>query len=111
MIKVIEVSAPWCAQCKGFKPIFDSVKKELETDDIQFSEVNADDDDDFVTQFQRPGQHEPRLRHRTFRSVDQKDDAVYHLQDTLHFSAKIGVSRCIYDIDFHIAISDGRIFR
>ena len=29
MIKVIEVSAPWCAQCKGFKPIFDSVKKEL----------------------------------------------------------------------------------
>ena len=51
MIKVIEVSAPWCAQCKGFKPIFDSVKKELETDDIQFSEVNADDDDDFVEKY------------------------------------------------------------
>lgn len=51
MIKVIEVSAPWCAQCKGFKPIFDSVKKELETADIQFSEVNADDDDDFVEKY------------------------------------------------------------
>ena len=59
---------------------------------------------------QRFFQYESRLRHRSFAGIHQQDDRVYRLDDTLHFRRKVGVSRCVYDIDLHVSVHDGTVF-
>ena len=51
------------------------------------------------TQSQCLGCHEFGLGHRAFCSVDQKDNAIHHGQDTFHFAAKIRVPGRVDDID------------
>ena len=41
-IKVIKFWAPWCAPCKQYKPILDSVV--AARDDIDYVEINIDED-------------------------------------------------------------------
>ena len=41
------------------------------------------------------------LGHRTFKGVNDKDNAVYHLEDTLHFSAEVGVAGGVNDVDLY----------
>jgi hypothetical protein len=39
------------------------------------------------------------LRHRPFGGVDEKQDAIDHVQDALDLAAEIGVARGIDDVD------------
>lgn len=56
-------------------------------------------------------EHEARLRHRAFKSVDQQDTAVGHIEHTLHLAAEIGVSRGVDDIDLRAFVADRDILR
>jgi thioredoxin 1 len=44
-IKIIKFSAEWCAPCRVFAPVFEEVKKEMETDKLQFESLTEDDED------------------------------------------------------------------
>jgi thioredoxin 1 len=41
---VIKFFAEWCGPCKVYGPTFEKVKQELQSDDIEFKEVNIEDD-------------------------------------------------------------------
>ena len=71
----------------------------------------VDDDDDFMTQLQRFGENEPRLRHRSFRGIHEQYDTVDHLENAFDFAAEIRVSRRVDDIDLYIIICYSGIFR
>lgn len=43
---VIKFFATWCGPCKVYGPAFEKVKQELQSDDIEFKEVNIEDDPD-----------------------------------------------------------------
>ena len=47
-----------------------------------------------------------RLRHRPFKGIDEKKNAVNHVQNTLDLAAKIRVTWCINDVDFRIVVHD-----
>src|SRR5205085_8208829 len=61
----------------------------------------VDDDDRQQSESERLAQHEARLRHRAFRGVDEQDDAVDHRQHALDFTAEIGVTGRVDDVDLH----------
>ena len=42
--QVIKFYADWCGPCKYYAPTFKKVKKELESSEITFIEVNVDND-------------------------------------------------------------------
>ena len=71
----------------------------------------VDDDDGLLAHVQRLVQHEARLGHATFERVDQKEDAVRHVQHALHLAAEIAVAGSVDDIDFHAFVRDGHILR
>ena len=66
----------------------------------------VDYDDYFKSQSECFFDDETRLRHRTFLRVDQKHDAVDHLQNTFDLTRKIGVSGCVDDVDFRAVVVD-----
>ena len=68
-----------------------------------------DYDDGLLPHFQRLLQHETRLRHRTFKGIDQQQHAVGHVEHTLHLTAEIGVARSVDNIDFHALIGNRHI--
>ena len=70
----------------------------------------VDDDDDAVTQLQRTGEDEARLRHGALSGVDEQDNAVDHLEDTLDLAAEVGVARGIDNVDLGVAVADGGVF-
>ena len=70
----------------------------------------VDDDDDAVTQLQRAGEDETRLRHGALSGVDEQDNAVDHLEDTLDLAAEVGVARGIDNVDLGVAVADGGVF-
>jgi thioredoxin 1 len=43
MIKVIKISSEWCKPCKILSPIFDEIKQELQSDNLEFECVSEDD--------------------------------------------------------------------
>src|SRR5690606_16725998 len=53
----------------------------------------------FQSQAKRLAGNETCLRHRTFLCINQQQHAVNHRQYTLDFAAKVGVARCINDVD------------
>ena len=53
----------------------------------------VDCNDDLVTELQCLLQHEAGLRHRAFCCVNQQNNAVYHLEDTLYLAGEVGVAR------------------
>ena len=50
------------------------------------------------------------LGHRSFKGVNDEDDTVYHLEDTLHFSAEVCVTWSVNDIDLDPFVINGCIF-
>ena len=70
----------------------------------------VDDDDDAVTQLQRAGEDEARLRHGALSGIDEQDNAVDHLEDPLDLSAEVGVARGIDNVDLGVAVADGGVF-
>ena len=74
----------------------------------------------FVDHDNRPEAHlesflsdKPGLRHWPVYRVHQQQDRVDHAQDTLHLTAKVGMSRSVHDIDvvaiFAVVPGDGCI--
>jgi len=49
------------------------------------------------------------VRHRPFDSIDEQQDAIDEAHDTLDFAAKVGMTGCIDDVDFDIAVGDRRV--
>jgi len=62
------------------------------------------------TRLQSFAQDESRLRQAPFGGIDQEHDAVNHLQNALDLATEVGVAGRIDDIDFVIAVTDGRVF-
>jgi len=71
----------------------------------------VDHDDHAQAERQRLAQHETRLRHGAVDGVDQQQRAVDHIQHALHLAAKIGMARCVHDVDFHAVPGDSRVLR
>ncbi|MPN14702.1 hypothetical protein SDC9_162029 [bioreactor metagenome] len=62
-----------------------------------------------MTQLQGAGEDKAGLWHGAFCRIDQQNDSVDHLQNTLHLAAKVGVARSVHDVDLHIAVLNGGI--
>ena len=60
---------------------------------------------------ERFAQHEPCLRQRTFRGVDEQHHAVHHRERSLHLSAEVGVARRVDDVDEHVVVMDRCVLR
>ena len=71
----------------------------------------VDDDDGLQAQLDGLLQHETRLRHRPLEGVDQEEDAVGHVQHTLHLTTEIGVARGVDDVDLDVFVSHGDVLR
>jgi hypothetical protein len=69
----------------------------------------VDDENDFQALAKSFLQNETSLRERTFGRVDKQESAVDHSHDAFHFTAEIGVTRRIDDVDFRITDMDGRV--
>ncbi len=62
-------------------------------------------------QRQRLAQHEPGLRKRPLRGVDQEQDAVHQAQPALHLAAEVRVPGRVDDVDLHAAVGDRGVLR
>ena len=62
-----------------------------------------------MTQLQSLGEHKPGLGHGALGGVNQKNNAVDHLQDALHLAAEIGVARGVHDVDLHPVVLNGGV--
>ena len=69
----------------------------------------VDDHDDAMAQLQGAAEDEAGLGHGALRRVHQQDNAVDHLQDTLHLAAEVGVARSVHNVDLGVAILDGGV--
>ena len=69
----------------------------------------VDDHDGLKSQFDCLLRHETGLRHRAFKSIDDEEHTVGHVEHTLHLAAEIAVSWSVYHIDFNSFISYGNI--
>src|SRR6266705_3032076 len=59
----------------------------------------VNDDDGLETILQRLAQNETSLRLRSVVSVDHEQNTIDHLHNSLDFTAKVGVTGRVYDID------------
>ena len=55
-------------------------------------------------------QHKPSLRHRPLECIHQQEASIGHIEHALHFTAEVGVSRGIDDIDFTTLIANTDVF-
>ena len=62
-----------------------------------------------MTELERLAEHEARLRHGALGGVDEQDDAVDHLQDTLDLAAEVGVARGVDDVDLDAVVLAGAV--
>ena len=46
-------------------------------------------------------EHKAGLRFWSFHGIHQQQHAIHHIHNAFHFAAKIGVSGCVYNVDFH----------
>ena len=69
----------------------------------------VDHHDDPVTQLQSLGEHEAGLGHGALGGIHQQDNAVDHLQNTLHLAAEVGVARGVHHVDLHVLVTDGGV--
>ena len=69
----------------------------------------VDANNNAMIEFQCLLQNETCLRHRALGSVNQKDNTVYHLQDSLNLATKVGVAGGIDDVDFNILVVNGGV--
>ena len=60
---------------------------------------------------ERLAQHEPRLRQRPLRGVDEQQHAVDHRQRALDLAAEVRVAGRVDDIDEDVVVVDGRVLR
>ena len=53
--------------------------------------------------------HEAGLGHGALGGVNEKDNAVYHLEDTLHLTAEVGVAGGVDEVDLDVLIVHGGV--
>ena len=63
-----------------------------------------------MAQLQGAAEYKAGLRHGALGGIHQEDNAIDHLQNTLHLAAKVGVAGGIHNVDFYVLIVDGGIF-
>lgn len=51
MSKVIKFSGSWCGPCRAYKPTFDKVSKMDEFSDIEFQELDVDENEDLAVKY------------------------------------------------------------
>ena len=103
--------------CRGVKLFFGRIEIEQQFEDLVHDLMHTgvravnlvDDNDNLMAKFQRLLQHEARLRHGTLRRVNEQQNAVNHLQNTLDLAGEIGVARGIDDVDLIVFIMDSGI--
>ena len=69
----------------------------------------VDHDDRRQPPLQRLAQHEPCLRQRSLRGIDEQQHAIDHRQRALHLTAEIGVAGGVDDVDERVVIVDGGV--
>ena len=69
----------------------------------------VDANNNAMIEFQCLLQNETCLRHRALGSVNQKDNTVYHLENTLNLATKVRVAGGIDDVDFNILVVNGGV--
>ena len=62
-----------------------------------------------MAQLQGTAQHKAGLGHGTLGGVHQQDNAVDHLQNTLHLAAEVGVARGVHHVDLGVLVVDGGV--
>ena len=70
----------------------------------------VDAHDDGKLELQCLLQYEFCLWHCALKRIDNKDDTIYHFQDTLYLAAKVGMSRRVNNIYLGAFIHNGCIF-
>lgn len=50
-MKVLKFSASWCGPCRAYKPTFEKVSKMDEFSDIQFEEIDVDENEDLAIKY------------------------------------------------------------
>ena len=63
------------------------------------------DEHDRQLRLERLAEHEPRLRQRALRRVDEQEHAVDHRQRALDLAAEVGVARRVDDVDLRVAVA------
>lgn len=51
MGKVLKFSASWCGPCRAYKPTFEKVSKMDEFGDIEFEELDVDENEDLAVKY------------------------------------------------------------
>ena len=51
MSKVLKFSASWCSPCRAYKPTFEKVSKMDEFSDIEFQELDVDENEDLAAEY------------------------------------------------------------
>ena len=64
-----------------------------------------------MAELKRLLQDEAGLGHGALGRVDQQDDAVHHLEDTLDLAGEVGVARGIDDVDLDALVVYRSVFR
>ncbi len=67
--------------------------------------------DGLQTNLQSLLQHEARLRHWPFESVDEEQAAVGHVEHAFHLTAEVAVARSVDDVDFRVLVANGNVLR
>lgn len=49
--KVIDAYGPWCGPCKAYKPTFEKVSKMDDFKDIEFKELNVDEEEEVAYKY------------------------------------------------------------
>ena len=70
----------------------------------------VDDDNRFEIELERLVEHEPGLGKGAFGGVDQKQNAVGHIEYAFDLPAEVAVPGCVDDIDFAVFVTDTDIF-
>ena len=66
-------------------------------------------DNDLKAELKRALENEAGLGHGAFVSVDKKENAVDHFEDTLDLAAKVSVAGSVDDVHFHAVVVDGGV--
>ena len=56
-------------------------------------------------------QDETGLWHGAFKGIDEQQHAVSHVEHTLHLATEVGVAGSVDNVDLHVLVTDGNVFR